>query len=672
MTSPLLAAAEGGFTGTYETAAAGTPVDLAWLIPVVPAVSAGLLMIFGKRLGRLAGPIAITAIGYSAVASTMVFAHLLSQPEGSRSFVRTVAPWIHAGDFAVDWALLVDPLSTVMLLLVTWVGLLIHIYSLGYMHGDERYPRFFAYLNLFAASMLILVLGSSFLTLFVGWELVGLCSYLLVGFWFERREYASAAKKAFVVNRVGDVGFMIAMFWIFAAFGSLAFDAVLPEAATLSGAAAVGITLLLFAAATGKSAQIPLFVWLPDAMAGPTPVSALIHAATMVTAGVYLVARTSPLYAAAVASGGFNVGLFVAWVGVLTALLAALIACAQNDLKRILAYSTVSQLGYMFIGVGLGEQAAGIFHLLTHGFFKALLFLAAGSVMHALANETDVWKMGGLRKVMPVTFATSLVAWLAISGIPPLSGFFSKEEILVAALDTPGAEGIWVIGTVVAGLTAFYMSRWFFLIFLGNRRYERELPHAHPHESPLSMTLPLVVLAIGAALGGLINATPLSLARFWDAQPGFLHDWIEPVVVTYAGEEAFLNHAAALALVLIAGLVGIGVAVALYLRPGVDIVQVRTRLGPAYRWALDKFYVDEAYSATIEVPGRYLAEGFADFDRRGVDGAVNGLGRITAGFASVGRRVQTGFVRSYALAVLAGTVLVAALFFGGLLIGAVI
>jgi NADH-quinone oxidoreductase subunit L len=648
----VLAASEGVVPLTQVLSApGGSPIDLAWLIPVVPAVSAGLLLLFGKRLGRLAAVVAITAMGYSAVASTAVFAFLVSQPEDGRIFVRTVGTWISAGPLQVDWSLLVDPLASVMLLLVTWVGLLIHIYSLGYMHGDERYPRFFAYLNLFAASMLILVLGSSFLTLFVGWELVGLCSYLLVGFWFENRDYATAAKKAFIVNRIGDVGFMIAMFLIFFAFGSLDFAQVLPEAQTVLGVGSVtvvAICLLLFVGATGKSAQIPLYVWLPDAMAGPTPVSALIHAATMVTAGVYLLARTSPLWALVP-----EWGLLVAWVGVITALVTAIIACAQRDLKKILAYSTISQLGYMFVAVGLGDQVAGIFHLLTHGFFKALLFLAAGSVMHAMANRTDVWGMGGLLRVMPITAITALIGVLAIAGLPPLSGFWSKEEILAAAADTPGAAPIWVLGWIVAGLTAFYMARWFSLIFLGSPRWQADGDGArpHPHESPTSMTLPLVVLAFLAAVGGLININP---------ETGFLHGWLAPSVQRYAGETPFLAEGLAIALVVAAAVAGLAVALLAFGRRW-------TRPAPSIGLAgaaQHAFFVDRFYETVIMVPGRMLASALSTFDRVGIDGLVNGSARATAGLATVTRRLQTGFVRSYVLAVLAGAVLVTVMFLG--------
>jgi NADH-quinone oxidoreductase subunit L len=662
---PTLATAEGGFTGHYLDAVAGSPVALAWLIPVVPAVSAAVLMLFGRRLGRASAWLAIAAVGYSAVASTLVFNHLMAQPADGRNFVTTVVSWLPVGDLQVDWALLIDPLSAVMLLLVTWVGLLIHIYSLGYMQGDERLHLFFAYLNLFVASMLVLVLGSSMLVLFVGWELVGLCSYLLIGFWFTDRGNATAAKKAFIVNRVGDVGFMIAMFVVFATVGSLSFSEVLPRAGEIAAGAAVAIGLLLLVAATGKSAQIPLFVWLPDAMAGPTPVSALIHAATMVTAGVYLVARMSPLYAAIHEAALFDVGMLVAWVGVLTALVAALIACAQNDLKRILAYSTISQLGYMFVGVGLGSQAAGVFHLLTHGFFKALLFLASGSVMHALHNETDVWRMGGLRRALPITFAASAVGWLAISGVPFFSGFYSKEEILSAALETPGAGPIWVLGALVAGLTAFYMSRWFFLIFLGDSRVSQDV---HPHESPLSMTSVLVVLAVASVGGAFIGVTPGSYVRFWLIEHGWLFEWLTPAVQPYVGEQALFDEVLAGFSVLAMAAAGITAAYLLYLRP-VDIVAVRARLGWLYQAMLSKFWVDEIYERTVMTPGLLMSEGMAAFDARGIDGTVNGLGRTTRRIAQVGRRVQTGFVRSYALAVLLGTLLITALFLGGTLLG---
>jgi NADH-quinone oxidoreductase subunit L len=643
MDATVLAALEAA-----QPAPAGSPVALAWLLPVVPAVSALVLLVVGRRLGRLAGWVAVAAAGFTAVLAIATFAFLAGQPQDARVFTHEVATWIAAGDLEVSWALLVDPLASVMLLLVTCVGFVIHVYSLGYMAGDERYHSYFGYLNLFLASMLVLVLGESLLTLFVGWELVGLCSYLLIGFWFGNRDYASAAKKAFVVNRIGDVGYLLAMFVVFAAVGSLSFTEVRPAAGTLATGTAVAIAVLLFIAATGKSAQIPLYVWLPDAMAGPTPVSALIHAATMVTAGVYLVARMSPLYTVVP-----DIGMLVAWVGIATALLAALIACAQVDLKKILAYSTVSQLGYMFVGVGVGAYTAGIFHLLTHGFFKALLFLAAGSVMHALANETDVRRMGGLARHLPVTTVTSAIGVLAIAGFPFLAGFFSKEEILAAAADTPGGQVIWLVGMVVAVLTAFYMGRWFLLIFLGQPRWDPET--LHPHESPLSMTAPLVVLAVGSVLGGLINLDP---------ETGWLHGWLAPSVVEFEARAEFLPHTLLLVLAVIAGLAGLAAAWQVYGRRALVPGTAEPFWPQAQRWALDAFYVDELYEATIAHPGERVGRGLLWFDTNVVDGAVNGSARVTTGLAQVGRRLQTGFVRSYALALVAGTLLIVLVLFG--------
>ncbi len=587
-------------------------LTLAWLIPVVPALSAGLLLVFGKRLGRLAAPVAITAMGFAATASTLVFATLLARPE-ARVVVSTVAPWIEAGPLRVDWAMLLDPLSSVMLLLVTWVGLLIHVYSVGYMHGDERYPRFFAYLNLFAASMLVLVTGSSLLTLFVGWELVGLCSYLLVGFWFERRAYATAAKKAFVVNRIGDVGFMIAMFVAFGAFGALDFATILPAAGTVASATLVAIVLLLFVAATGKSAQIPLYVWLPDAMAGPTPVSALIHAATMVTAGVYLVARTSPLWAQVP-----EWGLLVAGVGVATALVAAIIACAQNDLKKILAYSTVSQLGYMFVGVGVGDQVAGVFHLLTHGFFKALLFLAAGSVMHAMANNTDVWKMGGLARAMPVTFVTSpSPSWRSPASRSPRAstrrrrcslrrrhprsrgdlghrhGRRRADRLLhdpLARADVPGAAALDVDDHRgdAPGDGPRHAPRVAAVDDAAARRARRRLHRRRRHQPRPRGRLP----------ARLARAERPDLRR----------------------RDAVRRGGARRRFVTVAGLLGIALARCLYARRWTRPAPTTGLSGAAQR----AFDVDTFYEATVMRPGRLLANFFAAFDRTVVDGAVNG------------------------------------------------
>ncbi len=528
-------------------------IGVAWLIPVIPLLGFAAVLLATRTLRERAAWISVTAAALSFVLSVLVFLQVAGDPA---THVRPLFTWIQAGPLDVSWTLLVDQLTAVMLLVVTGVGTLVHIYSFGYMHGDERYERFFAYLNLFLFSMLVLVLGSSLLTLFVGWELVGLSSYLLIGFWFENRDYASAAKKAFITNRVGDVSFMVAMFLAFATFGTLDFftadgGGVLQQADGMSAGVALALGLLLMGGAAAKSAQIPLYVWLPDAMAGPTPVSALIHAATMVTAGVYLTVRSSAILVQSV-----DAMTIIAWIGAGTALLAALIAIRQDDIKKILAYSTVSQLGYMFMAVGTGGFSDGIFHLVTHAFFKGLLFLAAGSVMHAMANRTDAWKMGGLAKVMPVTFWTSAVAWLAISGVPPFAGFFSKDQLLTTAYEH-GFTGIWAVGILTAVLTAFYMSRWFFLIFLGDRRWEAGErvvdPHAggagdhvpeedhtgatpsaqdahvstlHPHESPSSMTVPLIVLGVLSLAGGaVLNWT----------HGGPFTQWLAPVVAPTEG-----------------------------------------------------------------------------------------------------------------------------------------
>jgi NADH-quinone oxidoreductase subunit L len=653
----LLLAAEGGHEpfSHVTTAAPGSVIDLAWLIPVVPAVMAGVLLLLGRRTGRPAAALAIGAMGFGLAMSVLVLRELLALPADARQVVVEVAPWLDVAGLQVDWSLLVDPLSAVLLLLVTGVGLLVHVYSLGYMASDPRYERFFAYLNLFAASMLVLVLGSSFLVLFVGWELVGLSSYLLIGFWFDKPAYAAAAKKAFVTNRIGDVGFMVAMFVVLGAFGSLEFAEVLPRAGEVGTGVLVAVGLLLLVAATGKSAQIPLYVWLPDAMAGPTPVSALIHAATMVTAGVYLIARTSPLYAAVP-----DVGLLVAYVGGITAFVAAAIACAQVDLKKVLAYSTVSQLGYMFIGVGVGDHTAGIFHLLTHGFFKALLFLAAGSVMHAMGDRTDVREMGGLWRAMPITGTTALVGVAAIAGMPPLSGFYSKEEVLAAAAETPGAEALWLLGLLVAALTAFYMVRWFVLIFLGPARWHGlQGAHGpvHPHESPPSMTLPLVVLAVASAAGGVLNLDP---------ETGWLHGWLAGVVAPFEHAETWIPESAHLPAALAAAALGVALSVAMYRRVDVATVGVPTGLrGIAAR----RFYVDEAYELFTVRIGGALARGLARADGGGIDGLVDGSAALVGGVARRARRTQTGYVRAYALGILAGTaflgVLVAAAYLQG-------
>ena len=404
-------------------------LDLAWIIPALPAVGAVVLMLFGKRIGEpRVGWVAVTMIGLAFVASVITFFALRSLPASHRTNLSDGFTWIQAGNFRVDFRFLTDPLSSTMILFVTGVGTLIHIYAIGYMHGDSRFSRFFAYLNLFTASMLVLVLGSSFLLTFMGWEGVGLCSYLLISFWFERNTAAVAGKKAFVTNRVGDFGFMLAMFLIFSKVGTLDYSAMGAAAPHLSQTTVTAIALLLFLGAMGKSAQVPLHIWLPDAMEGPTPVSALIHAATMVTAGVFLMVRAHVFL-----DVSSHAGTVVAWVGAITALFAATVALVQNDIKKVLAYSTISQLGYMFLAVGVGAYGAAIFHMIMHAFFKALLFLGAGSVIHGMGDEQDMRRMGRLRKFMPITVGTFIVGWLAIAGVFPFAGFWSKDEILSKA-----------------------------------------------------------------------------------------------------------------------------------------------------------------------------------------------------------------------------------------------
>jgi len=615
-------------------------IGVAWLVPVLPLLGFVAILALTRYLGDRAAHIATAVSGVVFVLAIAIAVQVLGAPA---SYLRPMPTWIDVGGLTVTFELLVDQLSTVMLLVVTGVGFLIHVYSVGYMHGDPRYARFFAYLNLFLASMLILVLGSNLLTLFLGWELVGLSSYLLIGFWFEKRDYAVAAKKAFITNRVGDVSFMVAMFLAFATVGTL--DILEVNAASLDGTVAFALVLLLLGGAAAKSAQIPLHVWLPDAMAGPTPVSALIHAATMVTAGVYLMVRMSPVLIQSV-----DAMTIIAWIGALTALMAALIAVRQDDIKKILAYSTVSQLGFMFIGVGVGAFREGIFHLVTHAFFKGLLFLAAGSVMHAMNNTTDAWKMGGLRKAMPITFWTAGVGWLAISGIPPFAGFFSKDQILTEAY-MHGFGAVYVVGLVAAVVTAFYMSRWFFLIFLGSPRYGDDV---HPHESPRSMTTPLIVLAGLSAVGG-VALNPV--------HTGPLYTFLEPSVAP-VGELGYepagpLTEAVLIPVAVVAALLGIGLAYLAYVRRDISLGRMTEPIRGTGAELLEKrFFVDELYEAIFVRAGGRLANGVVWVDGRVIDGAVVGSGVASLATGRVARRWQGGLVRNYVGWVLVGTIAV--------------
>ena len=776
-------------------------LELAWAIPALPLAGFLLLVLAGRRLGEpAAGWLATVMMAGSFAATLVVFGGLLARDEGERFFEQVLFTWIPAGSFTVDVGFLVDPLSMTMALFITGIATLIHLYSVGYMHGDEHYSKFFIYLNLFAFSMLMLVLGNNMLLTFLGWEGVGACSYLLISFWFTDNANASAGKKAFVTNRIGDWGFMVAMFLTWVSIGSIRWVDVLAESSSLARVTATGIALLLFVGAVGKSAQLPLYVWLPDAMAGPTPVSALIHAATMVTAGVFLMTRANPVLAMA----WDWAPSIIAWTGAITALFAATAALAQNDIKKVLAYSTVSQLGYLFLAVGVGGYVPAIFHMITHAFFKALLFLGAGSVIHGLHDEQDMRRMGGLYKLMPITAMTFIVGWLAIAGVPPFSGFWSKDEILAFAYDENIA--LWLVGLVTAVLTAFYMTRQVVMTFFGRSRYgdaglaeiqqawdtkvaeadagldqaqaavtaateavdqarnattaaakkvdtataksadarqavadapadtadkardkltkafdkaekavtkavkdaekvdagltkalgaeqgardaltaaqtevdqrraerttsrptvenrdvqtplsaagvEDYLPDAvahrreyHPHESPWTMTSPLVVLAGGALVAGVLNL-PFS------ADLHFLEKWLEPSLFANERHLGFGGGTLwVLALIAIAGgLAGIAGGLMVYLRGRAD--RRRLELPILSRaWA-----VDEAYAEFVAGPGTKLFEGTAEVDHRVVDGAVNSIAGLVRVLSERTRTIQTGFVRSYALILTVGAV----------------
>ncbi len=618
-------------------------LQYAWLVLVFPLAGVLINAFFGYRLGRRAcGALATVAVALSFLWGVGILAGLLNLPAEAREVHLALWDWIVAADLHVGLSLLVDPLSVVMLLVVTGVGALIHLYSNGYMREDPDYARFFTYLNLFIVGMLLLVLADNFLLLYLGWEAVGLCSYLLIGFWYQKKSAADAGKKAFIVNRVGDFGFALGIMLIFATFGTLGFREVFeraPVTLQAGGAVATAITLLLFTGAIGKSAQIPLYVWLPDAMEGPTPVSALIHAATMVTAGVYMVARTHVLFALAPVSSAV-----VAAIGTLTAIYAATIALVQTDIKRVLAYSTISQLGYMFLAVGVGAYAAGIFHLTTHAFFKALLFLGAGSVIHALGGEQDMRRMGGLFSKLRVTGITFVVAWLAISGIPPLSGFFSKDEILAAAYHS-GNVPLWLIGLITAGLTAFYMSRAVFLTFFGDSRVSHEAAH-HLHESPPTMTVPLAVLAVLAAIAGL-GASAFN---------GFL----EPVFEgAHAAEAGGLPEAALIALSVLAAVVGIALAWLMYQRRAIAPERIGARVPSLHRLLYNAYYVDYGYQRLVVRPLHALAQWLArSFDLGVIDGIVNGVPALVSGMSRRLRGWQSGYVRRYALSLVFGVVIV--------------
>ena len=678
-----------------------------WLVPIFPLLGFAINGLFGlwqvTRTGQrpcklFVSIVACGSVFLSLILSLGCFYSLLSLDPEHRLFEQQVFTWISGlavktvtgdfADFTVAWGVQLDPLSAVMILVVTGIGFLIHIYSIGYMAEEEGFYRFFSYMNLFMFMMLTLVLSNNFLMMFVGWEGVGLCSYLLIGYYVEKKSAGDAAKKAFVVNRIGDFAFIVGMLMIFTYFGTLDFtdvfqkvDGMFPHAEATWGALS-WIALLLFIGATGKSAQVPLYVWLPDAMEGPTPVSALIHAATMVTAGVYMVARSTAIFSRAP-----EVLLIITVVGIFTALVAASIALFQQDIKKVLAYSTVSQLGYMFAALGVGAVAAGVFHLVTHAFFKALLFLGAGSVIHALHHEQDMRNMGGLKKYLPTTWGTMLVASLAISGVPGLAGFFSKDEILWRAYSNPEGHWIlWLVGVLVAGMTAFYMWRLMFLTFHGRERMSEEAAH-HVQESPKVMTYPLIVLAVGSGLAGYLGLPA------WLGPNAFEH-FLAPVFGEAHSTTIQAHHAEywreillTIVSVMVAG-IGIYLAYYFFLRHTQKPAQWLKQYRGIHGILFNKYYVDELYDVLFVNRAKGLGRFLSVFDNAVVDGAVNGSARVTQIFAwlsgqadihivdrlvnliaevlvlfsNVFRRLQTGFFQRYAFSFVMGVIVVISLY----------
>lgn len=646
--------------------------EYVWLIPLFPLIGVLINGLLGHKLPKtVIGPIACIAVGLSAIVSTLIFFEVKALPPESRILNDVVSyTWMAAGNFSVDVGFLIDPLSLVMLLVVCWVSFLIHIYSIGYMHGDPGYARYFTELNLFVFFMLTLVSANNFLMMFVGWEGVGLCSYLLIGFWYEKKSATDAGNKAFIVNRIGDFGFLLGIFGIFFFMGTLNFQEVFAKAPgtfEYSGLEITLITLALFLGATGKSAQIPLYTWLPDAMEGPTPVSALIHAATMVTAGVYMVARMNILFMMAPVSL-MTVGI----IGAITAIYAATIGMTQFDIKRVLAYSTVSQLGYMFLACGAGAFSIGIFHLMTHAFFKALLFMGAGSVMHALAGELDMRKMGDLRKHMPHTYRTFLIGTLAIAGIPPLAGFFSKDEILYKAFSAEstvwemGGVTLWAIGLTAALITAFYMFRAVFMTFYGKSRVDHHVAE-HLHESPAVMTTPLWILAILSIIGGWVGIP-------WIESMNVFPQWLEPVmkgkaVVSQLAEEIpahAVHHSLSFELMMalvsvIVAAIGIFIAHKLYIKkPDLPDRMTSGIFSPLYHLVLDKYRIDELYDRLFVNPTLWLSDKFLwkVVDDKIIDGTVNGVADVAKGWGSWTQRLQTGYVQNYALMIVIGVMLI--------------
>ncbi len=621
-------------------------------ILVFPIISSLILVLIGKYMKKnLISWISPASVLFSFITAIIYF------ERASEGVVYHIFKWINIGNINIEFALKWDHLSVAMVLMVTGVSFLIHVYSIGYMKEDESYSRFFAYMNLFTFFMLVLVLSSNIIMMFVGWEGVGLCSYLLIGFWFEKESASKAGMKAFIVNRVGDLGFLIGVFWILSIVGSADFNKInhFVSNGMMPLATATIIGLLLFAGATGKSAQIPLYVWLPDAMEGPTPVSALIHAATMVTAGVYMIVRLNGIY-----SLTYTASIIVASVGIFTAFYAATIAITQNDIKKVLAYSTISQIGYMIFAAGIGAYGAAIFHLIMHAFFKALLFLGAGSVIHSLNGIQDMRKMGGLRKYMPTTFYTFLIAGLAISGIPGFAGFFSKDEILSNGYFM-NHRILWIVGIITALLTAFYIFRLIFMTFYGEPRMDKEIKY-HIHESPKTMTIPLMILAFLSAVGGYISLPEfMSKHSVWRA-------YIDKIILFK--KEIVFNHSVEINLTILSSslaILGIFFAWYLYVKNTDLPNKLATNFRFFYKLSYDKYYIDEIYEFVFINPVVYGSEGiYKWFDLAVIDGIVNGSGRFSIGSGNIFSYLQSGFLRDYIYHIIGGAVLIITIFIMGL------
>jgi len=623
-------------------------IKLIGLVPLFPLIGFLINGFFGKKMSKgMSGGIACASVLASFILSVLIFMEVNASQQ--KSSVVELFSWINSDTLKIPFSFLVDPLSLIFLLIITGVGFLIHVYSIGYMHEDEGFSRFFTYLNLFIFFMLLLVLGNNYLIMFVGWEGVGLCSYLLIGFWFKNNNYNKAANKAFIMNRIGDLGFLLGIALIFTTFGSITFSEVFDKASSASTGTITTIAILLFIGAMGKSAQIPLYTWLPDAMAGPTPVSALIHAATMVTAGIYMVVRSNIFY-----SISDTASEFVAIVGALTALFAATIGLLQTDIKKVLAYSTVSQLGLIFLALGAGAYSSAVFHVTTHAFFKALLFLGAGSVIHAMGGEQDIRKMGGLKKALPITFMTMMLGTIAISGIPPFSGFFSKDEILAHVYEY--SPVLWFVGSVTSMLTAFYMFRMMFLTFWGSFRGTHEQEH-HLHESPKSMTVPLMALAALAVVGG-----ALGLPEFWGTK-NWMAENLNSVIIRK--NPSILSHETEWILMIIAvaaALVTTYFAYMMFIKNKVLPAEKEADMKPFQRVIYNKYYVDEFYDGLVRKPLDGISKAFYKFfDTKLIDGIVEGVGTSVKWVSGETRKLQTGHIGFYIMAMVVG--IIAIMFF---------